>query len=354
MLQLPQLLGLRIGFVSQRARNRFWWIPFRSVRQFVFVRATHLGMAINAARDRQAELFLIFEHEAGHSLLLYLVLLFKRRPVFFFVHGMQQAATRSVHDRIALDVCRWWVGRGKFHPLFVSLDDGALPSNRRFEADKALVIPHPHPLADGPQPYHLPRAPHERFRVGMIGWPRQDKPIRRLADVLRRARMKLDFDLVIGTPLATKPAWMDGIGAEIMDTTTDAQYGACLSSLDIIVMDFTKEHYYFRPSGAIVDAAMNRCFVLCPDFPVLRAQISQPVPVGATFRVLEEALIVLARVMQELERAPVDTETWRLHHGVGTIAATMRVFLNQRAPAAAKAAPPGRPASRGGRAEEDR
>jgi hypothetical protein len=126
---------------------------------------------------------------------------------------------------------------------------------------------------------------------------------------------------------------MDGIGAEIMDTTTDAQYGACLSSLDIIVMDFTKEHYYFRPSGAVIDAAMNRCFVLCPDFPVLRAQIGQPVPVGATFRVLEESLIVLARVMQELERAPVDMETWRLHHGVGNIAAAMRAFLRQRAPA---------------------
>jgi len=336
LLQLPKLLGARVGFVSQRARNRFWWIPFRSVRQFVFVRATHLGMAINAWRQRDAELFLIFEHEAEHSLLLYLVLLFKRRPVFFFVHGMQQAAMNSARLRIALDLCRWWTGRGEFYPLFISLDDGGLPSNRRFEADKTLVIPHPHPLADGPEPYHLPRAPHERFRVGMIGWRRKDKPIRRLADVLRRARAKLDFDLVIGTPLATKPAWMDGIGAELMDTTTDAQYGTCLSSLDIIVMDFTKEHFYFRPSGAVVDAAMNRCFVLCPDFPVLRAQLSQPVPVGATFRVLEEAQVVLARVMQELETKPVDSETWRLHHRVENIAATMRGFLDQRAKATAK------------------
>jgi len=138
---------------------------------------------------------------------------------------------------------------------------------------------------------------------------------------------------VIGAPLATKKAWMEGIGAEIMDTTTDAQYTACLSSLDIIVMDFMKEHYYFRPSGAIVDAAMNRCFVLCPDFPVFRAQISQPVPAGAPFRVLEEASIVLARTMQEMEHASVDMETWRLHHGVGKIAAAMRAFLDQRAPA---------------------
>ncbi len=129
---------------------------------------------------------------------------------------------------------------------------------------------------------------------------------------------------------------MDSIGAEIMDTTTDAQYSACLSSLDIIVMDFTKENYFCRPSGAVIDAAMNRCFVLCPDFPVLRAQISQPVPVGATFRVLEESSIVLARVMQELERAPVDSETWRLHHRAGNIASMMRGFLDQRAKATAK------------------
>jgi hypothetical protein len=341
LLQLPQLLGTRICFISQRARNRFWWIPSRSVRQFVFIRWTHLGMAINAWRDRDAEIFLIFEHKADYSLPLYLVLLFKRRPVFFLVHDMQQAATHSTGSRLALDLCRWWVGRGAFHPLFVSLDDAGLPSNRRFESGKSLVIPHPHPLAEGPKPYHLPRAPNERFRVGVIARARRDKSIRRLVEILRRARTKLDFDLVIGTPLATKPSWLETVGAEIMDTTTDEQYLLCLSSLDVFVVDFTKEEYYFRPSGAVIDAGMSGCFVLCPDFPVFRAQIGQPVPIGATFRVLEEIHVVLARVIQQLESETIDSETWRLHHRVANIAAQMRCLLPPRAaaPSTVPAAP---------------
>jgi hypothetical protein len=334
LLQLPRLLGTRIGFVSQRARNRFWWIPIHSVRQFVFIRWTHLGMAINAWRERDAELFLILEHKPDYSLPLYIVLLFKRRPVFFLVHDMQQAATNSALSRIALDLCRWWVGRGEFYPVFISLDDGGLPSNRRFDSGKELVIPHPHPLAEGPKPYHLPRAPHERFRIGVIGRVRKDRSIRRLVEILRRDRAKLDFDLVIGTPLAKKPSWLDHVGAEIMDTTTDEQYSICLSSLDVFVADFTKEDYYFRPSGALIDAGMNGCFVLCPDFPVFRAQIGQPVPIGATFRVLEEIHVVLARVLRQLEREPIDSETWRQHHRVENIASQMRDFLQRRSAAA--------------------
>jgi hypothetical protein len=290
-------------------------------------------MALHAWRERKTDLYFIFEHKADYSLPLYAVLLLSRRPVFFFVHDMQQVATITLRCRLALSLCRWWVRTGEFYPLFISLSDVGLPLGQRFDPDKALTIPHPHPLAENPPAARPARMPGQRFRLGIIGTARKEKPIGRLIEVLARARATLDFDLVVGTPLATKPDWLDTVGAEIMDTTTEAQYSACLSSLDIFVVDFLREEYYFRPSGAIVDAGMNGCFVLCPDFPVFRQQIEQPVPIGTTFGAIDEIPAVLRRVMQQLDAAPIDSDRWRRHHRVENIAGMMRAFLDGRAAA---------------------
>jgi hypothetical protein len=223
LLGLSQLLGQRIAYVSTHARNRFGWIPFRFPRQVVSQQCKHFGMAINAWRDRKTDLYLVFEHKADYSWPLYLVLFLSRRPVFFFVHDMQQVATITVRCRLALDLCRWWVRTGEFYPLFISLNDLGLPASRRFDPEKTLTIPHPHHLAENPPAPRRPRTPGQRFRVGIIGTARKEKPIQKLVEVLAKARAQLDFDLVVGTPRALKPAWLDTIGAEVMDTTTEAQ-----------------------------------------------------------------------------------------------------------------------------------
>jgi glycosyltransferase involved in cell wall biosynthesis len=330
LLALPELLGCRVGFVTARARNRFFWIHHRFIRQLISAQYKHLGMALNVWRDREAELFFIFEHKADYSLLLYLTLLLKGRPVFFFVHDMQQVATVSLHCRLALKMCRSWVRLGEFYPLFISLDDSRLGPGRRFVAGKKLTIPHPHHLAEQPSLPRARRVPGQPFRVGIIGTMRKEKPIRRLLETLQRAQGQLGFQLVVGTPRATKPDGLDETGVEIMDTTTEEQYAACLQSLDIFVVDFLRTEYYFRPSGAVVDAAMHGCYVICPDFPVFRAQINEPVPVGATFRSLEEIPALVDKAMQQLDHAPVDSEAWRRYRRVENIAATMRDFLEQR------------------------
>jgi len=331
MLALPQLLNLRVGFVSRRARNRFRWIPFRFISEFLFTCHTHLGMALNVLRERDPDLFFIFEHKANYSLPLYLALLFRRRPVFFFVHDMQQVANTTFRGRMALQLCGAWVRCGEFYPLYISLDDAGLPAKRRFEVGKTLAIPHPHHLAENPPPWARGRMPGEAFRVGIIGTVRKEKPIRKLLEILRQAQQRLGFELVVGTPRASVPPWLGKINAEILDTTTETHYSACLSSLDIFVVDFVHAEYYFRPSGAVVDAGMNGCYVICPDFPVFRAQIGQPVSIGETFRTVTEVPLLIERAMQRLEQGPIDSETWRQYHRVENIAAQMQGFLEQRA-----------------------
>jgi glycosyltransferase involved in cell wall biosynthesis len=330
LLALPQLLGHRVGFISANARSRFHWIPSRFLRHVVTAQYKHLGMALNVWRDRDAELFFIFEHKADYSLPLYLTFLLKRRPVFFFVHDMQQVATITMRCRLALKLCRAWVRCGEFYPLFISLDDSRLGPTRRFAAGKKLTIPHPHHLADHPPTPRPPRVPGHPFRVGIIGTVRKEKPIRHLLEVLQKAQKQIGFQLVVGTPLATKPDWLDAAGIEILDTTTEAQYGACLDSLDIFVVDFLRTEYYFRPSGAVVDAGMHGCYVICPDFPVFRAQISDPVPIGTTFRSLDEIPALIGKAMEQLDHAPIDSGTWRRHRRMENIAVRMRDFLEQR------------------------
>jgi glycosyltransferase involved in cell wall biosynthesis len=330
LLDLPQLLGHRIGFISAQARNRFKWIPFRFIRQVVSALYKHLGMALNVWRDRDAELFFVFEHKADYSLPLYLTFLLKRRPVFFFVHDMQQVATITLRCRLALKLCRAWVQLGEFYPVYISLDDSKLGPARRFASGKKLTIPHPHHLADHPPPPRPFRQPGERIRVGIIGTVRKEKPIRQLLETLQRAQKRLNFQLVVGTPLATKPAWLDETGVEILDTTTEAQYAACLSSLDVFVVDFLRAEYYFRPSGAVVDAAIHGCYVICPDFPVFRAQINEPVSVGATFQSLDEIPGLIANAMKQLDQMPVNSAAWRQYRRVENIAAQIRDFLETR------------------------
>ncbi len=330
LLELPRLLNRRIGFVSAQGRNRFRWIKSRFIRQVVSAQTIHLGMALNVWRDRDAEMFLVTEHKADYSLPLYLMFLLKRRPVFFFVHDMQQVATLTVRCRIALNLCRWWTRLGPFYPLFISLNDSVLEPGSRFPAEKELTIPHPHPLAESRGPGRKPRIPGTRFRVGIISSPRKEKPVERLLDILEAAQKEFGFQLVVGAPLLKFPSRLNHPSIELIDTTTEAQYSQCLASLDIFVVDFVKAEYFFRPSGAVVDAGMNGCYVLCPDYPIFRAQISQPVSIGATFGELEEIPARLKAAMELLETAPPDWQAWRDEHRLEAIAERFRSFMKKR------------------------
>jgi hypothetical protein len=331
LLQLPQFLNQRIGFVSAQARNRYTWIKSRFIRQVISHGAKHIGMTLNVLRDTKSEMFLIFEHKADYSIPLYLLFLLKGKPVFFFVHDMQQVATLKLRSQIALQLCRIWVRLGPFYPIFISLDDIPLKQSLRFSPQKKLTIPHPHHLADRPLPVRDARALGACLRVGIIETMRKEKAIHHLLEMLRKEQRSLNFKLVIGVPLWKKPPWLNDPDLEVVDTSTEAQFSNYLRSLDIIVADYIKTEYYFRPSGVIVDAGMNGCYVICPDFPVFRAQIKIPVSIGSTFSSLEEIPDGLIKAREKLQTGAIDFETWRNYHRVENIASQFKLFLRQQA-----------------------
>ena len=95
-------------------------------------------------------------------------------------------------------------------------------------------------------------------------------------------------EILFGTPFWQKKEWVDTLDVDVRDTSTTEQYEALLQELDIFVCGFDKSDYYFRPSGVIGDALMNGCYVVCPDFPVFRAQIETPVRVGRAYACFED------------------------------------------------------------------
>ena len=329
-MQLPHVLHKRVGFVTALARNRFNWIKSRLLRQIAYHGAKHVGMTLNVFRDTRSDLFLIFEHKAEYSIPLYFLLLCKGKPVFFFVHDMQQCAISKLRSRIALNICRAFVRVGKFYPIFISLNDAQLEKSFRFAPEKTLTIPHPHHLANGPAPVRVRRAPGQRLRVGIIETTRKEKSVQNLLQILEKAQARLDFELVIGVPLLKCPAWCKQTPWEIFDTTTEAQYSGYFRSLDIFVVDFLRSDYWFRPSGAVVDAGMNGCYVICPDFPVFRAQIEIPVSIGSTFSNLEEIPRVLEKAIDRLKTETVDFETWRRYHRTENIALQFKTFFDEK------------------------
>jgi hypothetical protein len=70
---------------------------------------------------------------------------------------------------------------------------------------------------------------------------------------------------------------------EVVDTQEDAAYEACLASLDILVCDFSRDGYFYRSSGVVCDAICSGVWVVCPDYPVLKHQVSWPVEVGVVY-----------------------------------------------------------------------
>jgi glycosyltransferase involved in cell wall biosynthesis len=330
LLQLSERLGIKFAFITDPSPpNPKWyqWIPISPIRQFCYQQLLHLKLAFSILFHPKADVFLIFTNNPLYSLPIYVALFLRHRPAFFLVHGSQQLAHRSLFHRIAHGICAICVRYGELYPVHLELGDAVLPASRRFPETKTLCIPHPHPFAEN--------APAERkhtgrFKVGVVGMLRREKPIHQLVKILIEAQEKMDFQVVLGTPFWQKEAWVDDLPVELVDTTTIEQYFECLSDLDVLVVDFARSEYYFRPSGVVVDAAMCGCFVLCPNYPVFQHEVTVPVTIGQTFSDLQEIPGLLQELIGTLRQRQVDFAAWRQHREMAKIAPLFGQFLVAR------------------------
>jgi hypothetical protein len=74
-----------------------------------------------------------------------------------------------------------------------------------------------------------------------------------------------------------------------------ADYEAALERCDVIVLNYQRERYFYRPSGVIADAVAHGAAVVTPDFPLMHRQLTHPAPVGSVFTDLDQLPDAIAR-----------------------------------------------------------
>jgi hypothetical protein len=102
-----------------------------------------------------------------------------------------------------------------------------------------------------------------------------------------------------------RAARVDGI-----NTTDYRDYLAALGSCEVVVLNYHADRYYYRSSGVIGDAVAQGAAVACPDFPVFRRQIIEPVTVGAVFRDPEDLMRAVHAALELRRSQPENFVVW--------------------------------------------
>jgi glycosyltransferase involved in cell wall biosynthesis len=185
----------------------------------------------------------------------------------------------------------------KIKVILLEIDDDILPTKVQLPAQSKIVIPHPLRSDIIPKLKLGERLPTDvKIKIGIVGMIRQDKPIGKLIEKIQTyLNNNPQTELIIGTPFAQKPKYLDQLGVKLYDTTREEDYYKVLQEIDILVIDYDKNRYYYRTSGVISDAASCGCYIIASDYPVIKHQINYPVSIGSTFTNFEE----LDKVLEE-------------------------------------------------------
>jgi|GEM_PF-4578397 len=339
MKKLANLLGIEIGFISEVTPDRscwYGWIPSRQAKQFIYQQIKHCEMAWRVITNNQAGAYLVYEFKTAYSLPLLAALLLRRRPSFLVMHGTQQLSTQTLLHRIGFWFTKWFVNHFNGCAVLFERGDDCLPEWQRFKAGKTIVMPLPHPLAecDGDlQRKSIEIANEKKIRIGVIGMLREEKGTQGLLNqlVLKLPHWDGKVELLLGTPFWQKQAWVDSLPITTLDTSHSFQYEAFFKEVDIAVFAYRQSDYYYRPSGVICDALMHGCYVVCPDFPIFRSQISNPVMLGVPYVDATNLLDAVESAFDELKRVrKADFDQWRNFRKIDHWAYKFRPFLINR------------------------
>lgn len=321
LLVLGERLGRPVTFISEETGSRgrdYSWIPTRALRQIAFQLLTMWAMTREAWRSGRSDLIFIFEHKPWYAYPLYAVCMLRRQQVLFIVHGIQQTHGQSSFHRLGLRALQALERHGNVWPVHLEVSDRDVQGVPRFS--KSIVMPHPMSREDQVM-RRRPSADGGPVRIGILGILRADKPVEPLLDILvAHASRHPNVELVFGSPRWQVPASLvealQARGITFRDTDSFEQYNDVIQSLDIVVAWFERDSFYFRPSGIVHDAIAGGCFVLAPDFPVIAAQMSNPVRCGQACASLEALPAALEQAMEEVLHAPdlqSRFEAWRAY-----------------------------------------
>lgn len=312
------VLRVPMSWSPRRPWPRWAEIPAKSLRFL----AAHLRLVRALWQQRDRDLVLVREFLTQIVMFVWPLIWPLRRRVYFLVnHNLQEAHRRRL-ERVLLLLLH----RTGFRFACLETTEGFAELGIRPDAERFLVLPHP--IAPLAPPRVAPASPALPV-IGVIGEMRAEKGSIELLRMLKRLRGegRLHARLMIGcSDAAAREEWA-AQGFEVADTGTRQQYLAALDRCDLVVLNYRRERYFYRSSGVAADAISRRVTTVCPDYPIMRRMLCDPVPVGAVFRgvrSLETALAEALALRPGIDQALAEHERVR---SAGAIAARLDAFV---------------------------
>jgi glycosyltransferase involved in cell wall biosynthesis len=300
---------------------RGWpWVPARLellIKALLFL-VPHGRLVGQIWRRRDHDLIVVREFLTALLLVVWPLIWPLRRRVYFLInHNLQEAHRRRFERFVLRLLYRTGARFACFETTAGCLEIGIVPDAERF-----LVLPHPLAGVIVTRPTTPPAGDPV---VGVVGGVRAEKGSEAILEALLKLRDHSDLPvrLVLGCPEAKVRAAWQRRGFEVIDTSSRAAYLAALDLCDVVVLNYQRDRYLYRPSGVAADALSRGAAVVCPNFPLMRLQLSAPATVGAVFGSLDE---LLAATNKALALRPTLGEALAAHQRARDPAALARLL----------------------------
>ena len=290
-------------------------IPIYSIGLHLRREYRHLAMGLRAWQNQEADALFIFEIYLQNIFIVLPMLAWQRKTVYLSLHWNQQLAMHSRLKFFCLMYLKFFLKYFNFKAVLFEVDDDVIPEKFRLPSQAKIVTPMP--IRSDAQP-NLKQgeriAKNKTIKIGVVGMIRQDKPIAKLIEKLKKYTQSSTStcELLLGVPLWQKPDNLEQWDVKIYDTTTEKQYIDLLNEIDILVAHYDEKRYYYRTSGVLSDAACCGCYVITSDYPAIHHQVNFPVKVGATFQDFNELPFLLDQGINFIHQYGQDNQwLWR-------------------------------------------
>ncbi|HAG84139.1 MAG TPA: hypothetical protein DCL61_24035 [Cyanobacteria bacterium UBA12227] len=285
----------------------------------------HISMGLRSLKFKDIDTLFIFEIYNQHLLFVLPLLASTGKDVFISLHGNQQFAINSRIKFLGLIYLKNYLQLFKnLKVVLFEIDDDVIPEKFRLPAASKVIIPHPIISDATPKLKPGERLPaNTKIKIGVVGMIRQDKPIGTLIEKLQEyiASSNSGCELIIGTPFGQKPDYLDKIEATLYDTTKENDYINVLKQIDILVIHYEKDRYYYRTSGVISDAGSCGCYIIASDYPVINHQVNWPLQIGSTFAHFNEIGSLIDQAINHIREKGQDNHwIWREQRSAEAIA----------------------------------
>ena len=248
---------------------------------------------------------------------------FRRKLLFIIHHNLQWAHVRP-HERILKLLFRMGLQFGLLEGEDGVAELGVKPNERRL-----VVLPLPVQLSPS-----LPRAHRQPVKPTEIGVIGRDLREKNTDDLLRllvswRSRGQLQGRIILASDNVKLLRDWQSEHVLTINTSKYEDYIDALARCDVAIVNYARDYYYYRSSGIINDAASLGTAVVCPNFPVLRRQVTEPVRVGALFDTAAGILPAINLALEIARTEPGNFALWAAHRRPEEFSRRIDAFIDR-------------------------